>query len=249
VRASARAHPWLLASFVPLVAVLVAAAVIAEAAGKGATFFFEDFEPGRFYGGVTVVAASAMVVAGALLAFAGRWLAVYGGEGRQAWPWVAMGATVAYLALDDLAKIHEVVHEKLEAHNVPVPFGVTRDAYIFGIYGLVVLVVAASFVPRLRGLYEGAAFFALGVVAAASSVVVDLIPSEDMSSQWRALVGSFEEIDKVVAEYALLLFALLTAEEVIRRSVGKAEDPGGVVERGDRPSRVLAEACRGRDLG
>ena len=64
------------------------------------------------------------------------------GGGGEAAVWLIAGLGAIWLAFDEVAQIHETLAGLMERANVPRPFGVLDyDFYIFGFYGLSLLVV------------------------------------------------------------------------------------------------------------
>ncbi|MEM7721893.1 MAG: hypothetical protein AAF376_05935 [Pseudomonadota bacterium] len=148
--------------------------------------------------------------------------------------WLIMSAGFLFLALDDALKIHENI-DKLIHHvfdMVETAWSDRIDDLIIALYaatGAAVLYVFRDELSRYRFLF---AYLMAGFAVLSVTIILDLVTNgltfltwlsgtEDAAISWKILLGTLEEVSKLVAE-AIFLAGFLQVLFLV-----SAEDEGG----------------------
>lgn len=185
--------------------------------GRESTYFYNEFEKqGRYSGFMTVIDTLLLFGSGLLMIVISRHYRLRALDKRSATAWVLAGLGFMWLALDELAMLHEDITWRLNVLGVQPLFGILpRDIYVFGAYGVAALIIGVRLIPSLK-IHKDCLFFLVATfVLYFGSEVVDALPWEKLSPGQQSVLGPLEEILKTLGSWMAFLYGWLVHQDML----------------------------------
>ena len=134
-------------------------------------------------------------------------------------PWALAAAGLFVLGADDLLMLHEILGTRLERAGVPRLLGLPHTQLPVVVYGLLTLLLLGRLLTALR--LHWRAFFPLACALClfALAGLVDVIPTEQLSTAQQLVVGPVDQVAKAIGSLMMFAFAQTLLVSVASRPV------------------------------